>query len=183
VIKSDEKRNLTSAKPRAKSSPGSYDWFDHVIAIADKPLPARRDMTVNPGERIDQLGWRYTPLMIAAPALHKAIDQRDVAQTAQNGSAVMLAIDLYRARHGNYPQSLDQLTPDVLEQLPEDRLSGKPFGYRLLDDDPHSRGYLLYSFGPDAADNNGSYPEDKPFAAFKDDEAQGNDYVFNRPPE
>lgn len=41
-----------------------------------------------------------------------------------------LALKLYRAEHGQYPGSLDQLVPEYLEKLPVSPISGKPLVYQ-----------------------------------------------------
>jgi len=55
---------------------------------------------------------------------------------------LMLALRLYRDRHGAWPARLDQLAPDVLESLPEDPLGSGPFRYARLDGN-----WVLWSAG------------------------------------
>lgn len=55
-----------------------------------------------------------------------------------------LALRLYHETHSEWPQTLAQLVPDVLPQLPLDPFSGRPFLYRPMPD-----GYLLASVGRD----------------------------------
>src|SRR5690606_25372409 len=51
-------------------------------------------------------------------------------------TAVSLAIQLYRADHGDWPASLDQLVPDYLSAIPADPFpaDGAPIGYEILAD-------------------------------------------------
>ncbi len=53
-----------------------------------------------------------------------------------------------------YPDSLEGLVPEVVATVPEDPCSGKPFRYERRGD-----GYLLYSVGPDGADDGGTNDE------------------------
>ena len=46
--------------------------------------------------------------------------------------------------------------PGILAQLPADPVHGEPFGYRLVEDDPHGRPYLLYVTGLDLVDDGGN---------------------------
>lgn len=62
--------------------------------------------------------------------------------TVRRGTIVLLAIALYRGAHGEPPSSLDALTPEFLDEVPDDSFSDKPFEYRLAGDD-----FLLYSAG------------------------------------
>lgn len=64
------------------------------------------------------------------------------------------ALMVYRAVHGEYPDRLDELVPTMLDALPVDLYSGKPFVYRLT-----SNGYLLYSCGPNGIDDGGNHFE------------------------
>jgi len=63
-----------------------------------------------------------------------------------------LALRLYYHDHGAWPQSLNQLVPDCLPELPIDPHSGRPFIYR-----PGSDDFLLYSVGKDGIDNGGHF--------------------------
>jgi hypothetical protein len=72
---------------------------------------------------------------------------------AQNALlTVALALRAYKLEHGSYPALLSQLVPDYLEQVPTDPFSlKKPLLYKLKED-----AYVLYSIGPDGADDLGS---------------------------
>ena len=52
------------------------------------------------------------------------------AETRRRALLVQLALEAYRLDHGEYPDSLTDLTPDYLEHLPDDPYANKPFGYR-----------------------------------------------------
>ena len=54
-----------------------------------------------------------------------------VNRTAHHIGAVELAVALYRADHGKYPVSLEELVPTYLPSLPVDPMSnaGRSFGY------------------------------------------------------
>jgi type II secretory pathway pseudopilin PulG len=72
------------------------------------------------------------------------------AKTIRAGVTVVAAIETYRRENGAYPQSLDDLAPSVLTQLPADPFTGQPFHYtRKLDS------YQLYSAGTNMRDDGG----------------------------
>lgn len=56
----------------------------------------------------------------------------------------------YRAREGEYPESLQQLVPGLLGEVPADRFTGEPLVYRRSEN-----GYRLYSLGPNGVDDGG----------------------------
>ncbi len=65
-----------------------------------------------------------------------------------------LALAVYRARHGHYPEKLDALVPELLPQVPPDLFApGTTLIYRREGD-----GYVLYSVGQNGEDDGG---EDK----------------------
>jgi hypothetical protein len=74
--------------------------------------------------------------------------------------AVALAAERYRKEHGDWPKTLDRLTPDLLTAVPLDPFDGKPLRYRRLAD-----GAVVYSVGPDGADNGGTL--DRPNAGLR----------------
>jgi hypothetical protein len=61
-----------------------------------------------------------------------------------------LAIHIYQREHGRWPQSLAELTPGILPEVPLDPYSGQPLIYR-----PHEKRFDLYSVGPDGVDDGG----------------------------
>jgi hypothetical protein len=62
-----------------------------------------------------------------------------------------IALERYRGRHGTYPATLAELTPELLKSAPVDFMDGKPLRYRQMDG---SR-FVLYSVGLDCVDDGG----------------------------
>ena len=63
-----------------------------------------------------------------------------------------LALAVYRARHGRYPQSLQALVPELLAEVPRDLFTtDRKVIYRR-----EENGYLLYSVGPNGRDDGGN---------------------------
>jgi len=64
---------------------------------------------------------------------------------------LQIALRAYRLQHGAYPETLQQLSPGILAQIPTDPFSdNQAFKYRTV-----GQKYLLYSIGPDAKDDGG----------------------------
>lgn len=61
------------------------------------------------------------------------------------------ALEAYRERAGQWPPSLDELTPEIVPELPVEPWTGAPPLYRLDGED----GYVLYSPGFDGQDSGG----------------------------
>jgi len=77
----------------------------------------------------------------------------------ESGGALLLtalALRLYHHEHKRYPQTLNELSPRYLKQIPVDPFGdGSPLRYKINGDK-----YLLYSIGPDGKDDGGRAIED-----------------------
>ena len=73
----------------------------------------------------------------------------------REGALIGIALELYRREKGNWPESLEQLSPRWLPVLPIDRINGGPLGYRTSE-----KGAVVYSFGTDTDDDQGRPPEE-----------------------
>ena len=87
---------------------------------------------------------------IMLPALEKAFPTIAWQEVTRRAYILRFALRLHKLRHGDYPDSLGELSVEVPEQLLIDPLSTDRFKYEKTDD-----GYLLYSFGVDLDDDNG----------------------------
>jgi hypothetical protein len=87
-----------------------------------------------------------------AHKMRSALKQRhDEALARTRLLLVELALSAYRAEKGSEPLTLDDLAPKYLQQVPLDPFSGREPVYRV-----RRTNWLLYSVGPDGADNGGS---------------------------
>lgn len=73
------------------------------------------------------------------------------AETQRRIIIIALALERFHNRHGSYPKTLAELTPEFLKAPLPDFMDGKQLRYRL-GDDGH---FLLYSVGLDCVDNGG----------------------------
>ncbi|MEM9020213.1 MAG: hypothetical protein AAGC44_06575 [Planctomycetota bacterium] len=106
------------------------------------------------------LPWpRYGLLTELVPAVtavrstaHRYMAQADATRAA-------IALELYRHEEGVYPDTLGQLVPRYLPEVPIDRMTGGPMLYRVGEDGP-----VLYSVGADRDDDGGqiAYDPDDP---------------------
>ncbi len=80
---------------------------------------------------------------------------------------VAFALALWRAEHEAYPESLGQLAPMHIAEVPSDLFTGQPLKYRRTAD-----GYLFYSVGDNEKDEEGR--------SFNDD-PRGDDLVVRMP--
>jgi hypothetical protein len=143
-------------------------------------------------EEGDSAGTTSTGLMILdglMPAWSHNLGSFDTHEQEQRALRVCIALERYRAAHGEYPASLTDLRAGVGAELPHDPWTGRPFGYRRIGatTDTLGRGYLLYSFGADQRDDGGAEAADPRSALFNAQArragkaAGGTDFILNVP--
>jgi hypothetical protein len=72
-----------------------------------------------------------------------------------------IALKRYHLRHGTFPNTLQELVPPYLSQLPVDYMDGKPLRYRR--DGPS---FFLWSVGNDGQDGGGVPNQAMPYGTF-----------------
>ncbi|MDR3111099.1 MAG: hypothetical protein LBU65_15635 [Planctomycetaceae bacterium] len=95
-----------------------------------------------------------------SPALHSFVIA--IVRNGMQTELMQLAIQLecYKFDTGKYPDSLDKLVPDYIDEVPLDHFTGrKTLTYKLAPEDGTE--YILYSFGTNGIDDNGLDDPDK----------------------
>lgn len=77
---------------------------------------------------------------------------------------VGLALKIYKARQGFYPQLLNELAAETLKEIPVDPFTGKNFVYKKTEN-----GFLIYSLGRNKKDDNGKRNYDSEGKPLEDD--------------
>jgi tetratricopeptide (TPR) repeat protein len=70
-------------------------------------------------------------------------------QSSLDKARVACALERYRLAHGEYPATLDLLSPQFIDKLPHDIINDQPLHYRRTDDGL----FLLYSVGWNETDD------------------------------
>jgi hypothetical protein len=124
--------------------------MDESAAIRQLPAPRRMAAARAVNEK-----WRdalHTVFRIreSTSVILEDIEQEltEVAQLTVARTA--LAVERYRLSHGQLPAGWDDLVPNYLPEVPRDPFDGKPLRYRRLEP-----GFIVYSIGPDEADDGG----------------------------
>jgi hypothetical protein len=130
------------------------------LAEADAALPLwqrssfRADNAFLRSTRSGFQRLQYFSLWVSFPSLTRASLLAEYTTQKRDAVLVAIAMELHRRRHGAWPRSLDQLSPQLLPTVPLDRYDGKPLKYRVADGRP-----LLYSIGADRDDDGGRLPQ------------------------
>ena len=98
---------------------------------------------------------RRTPFnffaLLLAPGFGVFAQKTAYAQNAVNLARVAIALERYRLAHGEFPESLDALSPQFMEKIPHDLINGEPLHYRRTEDGQ----FILYSIGWNETDDGG----------------------------
>jgi hypothetical protein len=81
----------------------------------------------------------------------KFAERMSHGQSATDMARVAIALERYRLAHGEFPESLDALTPQFMQQVPHDIITGEPLHYRRTPDGQ----FVLYSVGWNETDDGG----------------------------
>jgi len=112
-------------------------------------------------------GLRFTVLRLLMPTRNHAQESCEAYLGKRDGAVVGIALELYHRRHGNYPVALSELTPELLPEIPADRITGDPVKYKLIDGKP-----VVYSVGADRIDDGGTPPNAPDSFSREDNAAQ-----------
>ena len=88
--------------------------------------------------------------MVTAPSYDATVRKEVAVQMRARAAQAALAAEQYRLANGRWPDSLDQLVPGLLAEVPEDAFSDGQVIYRRTE-----HGIAVYSVGPDGGDDGG----------------------------
>jgi len=126
-------------------------YMEGGIAFSEKPYREIREPSEYPADEMPKnLPWYAVITRRLSPIYTRANSKRDEAIASISLMRVSLALRVYQIEHGEYPASLDELQAAGWE-IPKDPFTDKPFIYRR-----EGTGYLIYSVGPNLADDRGT---------------------------
>jgi hypothetical protein len=158
----DLKIEVTSMAPLIASRAELMGEYDRLMdqEEANMRLPARQ-IDVNSVDAqivalrkssVERIRYAILATLFPSVGYGQVVCERFLGR--RDGTLVGIALELYRRRHGKYPASLSELTPQLLPRIPADRITGDPLRYRLIDGKP-----VVYSVGADRVDDGGRGPD------------------------
>jgi hypothetical protein len=138
--------------PHGPARDKALDEFNAMLdneAKRNKKPSVRIAAIVSRNTRSDLIGSIFAALML--PALDQASTYEDRTNSMLSLTRLAAALAVYRTEYGAYPETLNDLTPAVLDKLPADLFHAKPFDYRRFDE-----GFLIYTAGANGRDDGGS---------------------------
>lgn len=130
-----------------------YD-VEHLQRFEDSVVPS-----VKPGGLIrldDPVGYIIAKLTV--PSFTPIIVKYRRRAAELRATAVVLALRQYQQAEQHSPQTLQDLVPKYLSEVPVDPFDGKPLRYRVRTDGR----WIVYSVGPNQLDENGEQPKGDP---------------------
>lgn len=90
--------------------------------------------------------------VIAISRIALALEYVARSQTWIKQTEIVCALERYRLKNGSYPETLQQLIPKFIENLPHDLITGEPYKYHVLTNGQ----FALYSVGWNEKDDGGA---------------------------
>jgi hypothetical protein len=130
--------------------------IQHYVSIANVDLQILSPTSVSNADAAVNVKIEHsTPFnpmeRILLPALGAAAKKFAYAQSSTDLAHMAVALERYRLAHGEFPESLDALAPQLIAQIPHDIINGQPLHYHRTDDGQ----FVLYSVGWNETDDGG----------------------------
>ena len=129
------------------------DYLEELIQAAQLDYPHNYQKAFELDEQIDDLPFYHFMIRLIVPALSHGFEFQTRSYARNLITRTALAIERFRLKNNRLPETLDELIPDFLAEIPRDPFDSNNLSlrYRL-----NEIGYTLYSIGEDQADNNGA---------------------------
>ncbi len=134
-------RSLLDQAARAHQGP-AWTWDPRELDAAGSRLANLRESPID--------HMRYLPVLMFSPYVDGLYETRELEIQSRDATQVIIGLVLWHRRSGTWPESLNQLVPEMLPAVPLDRMDGQPLRYRVRDGQP-----VVYSVGMDRIDDGG----------------------------
>jgi hypothetical protein len=129
-------------------------WISSVVAPENHLVLTKKyretEETASDWSKQPARPWNFFAKLIL-PALGRAAIKSAREQISVDLARMAIALERYRLAHGEFPESLDALTPQFIAQVPQDVIGGQPLHYRRSSDGQ----FILYSVGWNEKDDGG----------------------------
>jgi len=126
---------------------GSYDL---VKKAAGMPYYASRD-SEELERRMNSTPWYYKMAGLLLPNAVAVLFKRATLEAMFETARVGIACKIYKNMHGDFPEDLSELAPEILEEVPVDPFTGNSLIYSKQDS-----GIIIYSIGSNLKDDGGN---------------------------
>jgi len=126
---------------------GSYDL---MLKGAEMPYYASRD-SKEFEQRMNSTPWYYKMAGAFLPNIVTVLFKRATLEAMFETTRVGIACKIYKNLHGDFPEKLSELAPEILEKIPVDSFTGHSLIYKKQDS-----GIMIYSVGSNLKDDGGN---------------------------
>ena len=126
---------------------GSYDLIQKAAGL---PYYAARD-SKELEQRMNSTPWYYKMAKLFLPNAITVLFKRATLEAMFETARVGIACKVYKNMHGDFPEDLAELAPEILEKIPVDPFTGDPLIYKKQDS-----GIIIYSIGSNLKDDGGN---------------------------
>ena len=123
--------------------------YDRLIEAAKMPYYASRD-SKELEQIINSIPWYYKMVGALVPNVTSVLFKRATLDAMFDTARIGIACKIYGKLHGDFPEDLAKLSPEILEEIPVDPFTGHPFIYKEQDS-----GFIVYSVGSNLKDDEG----------------------------
>jgi len=128
----------------------TLDYMGDCIEASKLPPAERLAGFREAAKKMDDLSFLHVMIKMLAPSTGRVAELSLRAQAHVDMARTALAIERYRLATGKVPESLGELVPQYVKEVPIDPFDGQPIRYKRTDP-----GYRLYSILEDGQDNGG----------------------------
>ena len=125
--------------------------YEHVLKAAEMPYYASRDISKELEQGINSTPWYYIMADSVIPNVVATLFKRATLEAMFETARVGIACKIYKTLHGDFPQDLTELFPEILEKMPVDPFTGQPLIYKRRDS-----GIMVFSVGSNRKDDGGN---------------------------
>jgi hypothetical protein len=128
--------------------------MEQVQKACDKPLWKCVDLPGAAALRLSKAEKKSCVLIpLFVPSVSNLYLAAERAAQERDAALVEVALARFHSKRRRWPNDLDELVPNFLDEVPVDRFAGAPIKYRFRDGQP-----VLYSVGADRNDDDGRAP-------------------------
>jgi len=124
--------------------------YDLMLKAAEMPYYSSRD-SIELEERINSTPWYYIMSRLFLPNAIPVLFKRATLEAMFETARVGMACKIYKNTHGDFPEDLAELAPEILEKIPVDPFTGHPLIYKKQES-----GIMIYSVGSNLKDDGGN---------------------------
>jgi hypothetical protein len=129
--------------------------YQTLLSLKKRDVQAYEAQHPSPWKTIEQDKIRYLMIFSMAPALDAWGWRCERSEVLRDGVLLGIALTLYHRKEGRYPETLAELSPKYMAEIPVDPMNGEPLKYRVTENGP-----LVYGVGTNHKDDGGKPTQD-----------------------